>query len=149
MKARVIREYYVIRYHHAIFGARPDQTHPDMVAHPLSDGRYVVEEFADMRSAYIAAHRVIGSTLTEPKYLEGRSMAPGGADVLRVAEIEPCTIQDEGELVEFGILPPVRTITHVITGKEHIAGIPHFASASLSRYHPNNGWAVPAEVDVF
>lgn len=149
MKARVIREYYVIRYGHALFGARPDQTHPDMVAHPLSDGRYVVEEADSMSAAYIAAHRVIGSTLAEPKYLAGRSMAPGGVDVLRVAEIEPCTVQDANELVEFGILPPSRTITHVITGTEHIAGIPHFASAGLSRYDPVNGWPVPSEVDVF
>lgn len=86
----VIREFFAIRYTHSNFGARPDQTHPEMVTHPLSDGRYVVQECETMTAAYVAAHAVIGQLVDEGP-LKGRSMVRGDVEVIRAVEHEPVT----------------------------------------------------------
>jgi hypothetical protein len=142
----VIREFFAIRYSHAEFGARPDQTHPEMVAHALSEGRYVVQECDTMTAAYIAAHAAMG-TIIQDGPLKGRSMAGNGVEVVRAVEHEPVA-QDmsEEEALIFGdaFLP----VTMTITGSDTIPAIPHFASGKLSRYNPVNGWDVPKTIDV-
>lgn len=144
MQAKVNREFYAIRYSHSTFGARPDLTHPDMVAHALSDSRYIVQECVTMTAAYVAAHAVIGSIITDGP-LKGRSAVGGNVEVLRVAEHEPVEVDDG--LGIFSSTDGKKTVTMTITGIDVIEGVPHFATAPLSRYNPVNGWTTPATVD--
>lgn len=140
----VIREFYAIRYSHAEFGARPDQTHATMVSHPLSEGRYVVQECETMTAAYIAAHAAMG-TIIENGPLKGRSMAGGGVQVIRAVEHEPVQVGEEDEMWLDAF---VKTVTMTITASDTIPAIPHFASGPLSRYTPVNGWDVPKTIEV-
>lgn len=141
----VIREFFAIRYSHSDFGARPDQTHPDMVSHPLADGRYVVQECETMTAAYVAAHAAIGQ-LVENGPLKGRSIVGGDVEVIRAVEHEPVTLHSDDPMVS-GIWGD-KVVVMTITGTDHVKGIPHWSSAPLTRYHPVNGWEVPATITV-
>lgn len=141
----VIREFFAIRFSHAEFGARPDLTDPTMVDHPLSDGRYVVRECESMTAAYKAAHAAIGDSFADGP-LKGRSVVNGNVEVLRVAEHPPTPIRHDDSVWDELIGP--KTVTMTITGVDVVRGIPHWACAPLSRYHPLNGWDVPTTIDV-
>lgn len=142
--SKVIREFFAIRYSHAEFGARPDLTHAHMLQHELSEDRFVFVECADMIDAYTMAHAAIGTKI-ETGPLKGTSQVSGNVEVLRVAEHEPVqmavgqSILGEDEM---------RCVTMTITGKALIQGVPHFAQAELTRYHPVNGWVVPATIEL-
>lgn len=139
----VIREFFAIRYSHAEFGARPDQTHPPMVGHPLAEGRYVVQEFDTPTAAYIAAHAAMG-TIIQDGPLKGRSMAGGGVDVLRVVEHAAYQPINGDPFLDAFDMP----VSMTITASDSIPGIPHFASGPLSRYNPVNGWDVPKTIEI-
>lgn len=129
---KVTREFFGIRYRHADFGARPDQTHPELVCHPLSEGQYIVQEHGSMADAFMAAHAVIGTAVAEgPR--KGNSIAGGGVEVFRAVEHDPVT--------EIGLFGEEVIVTMKIMAVEPVNGIPHFASTSLSSYHPVNGVA--------
>ena len=147
--ANVIREFYAIRYSHADFGARPDQTHSEMVAHPLSDGRFVVVECETMTAAYIAAHAAIGAVMQEGP-MKGRSIVGSGVEVIRAVEHDPVTL---GAGAGAGAGDPffgmfARVVTMTITASDSIPGIPHFASGRLSNYHPVNGVVTPKTITI-
>lgn len=138
--AKVLREFFAIRYSHSEFGARPDLTHPEMVSHPLSEGKYIVKECANMTDAYIAAHSEIGMKVQSGP-LEGRSSVGSDVEVIRVAEHEPVEMDDG--LGPFSETNGVKTVTMTITGSDLVKGVPHWATAVLSRYNPVNGWESP------
>jgi hypothetical protein len=119
--------------------------HPEMVSHALSGNKYIVEECETMTEAYIAAHAAIGEVLMSGP-LKCRSKVNGDVEVLRVAEHEPVEVDDG--LGIFSATDGKKTVTMTITGVDVIPGIPHWASAPLSRYHPVNGSSAPHTIDV-
>lgn len=141
----VIREFFAIRFERSDFGARPDQTHPHLVDHPLSEGRYVVREFDTPTAAYIAGHAAM-ATIIQDGPLKGRSMASGGVEVIRA--VEHAAYQPIGDSTDMFLFAFELPVTMTITGMDKIPGIPHFAEGPLSRYNPVNGWDVPKTIDI-
>lgn len=142
----IIREVFAIRFSHSEFGARPDQTHPHMVDHPLSEGRYVVQECESMTDAYLAAHAAIGQTVADGP-LKGRSIVGGDVEIIRAVEHEPVETTWTDDPLWTGIMG-TKVVSMTINGRDTVKGIPHWASAPLTRYNPVNGWDAPATVTV-
>ncbi|MFT3819837.1 MAG: hypothetical protein QM750_19865 [Rubrivivax sp.] len=126
-RVAVMREFFAIRYTDKRFGARSD-----LVGHPLSQGLYAVVECEGLTDAYTKAHWAIGA-----------GEALGSVEVLRVVEHEPVPVEPDPV---FGG-PSEYKLT--VTGSDKISGIPHWASARLTRYEGHNGgWTVPGFIDV-
>lgn len=137
---KVISENYGVRYSGAGFGARPDLTDPELVSHPLSEGKKIVREYASFKEAFLEAHRLIGS---------GESQ--GDVDVIRITHHEPYQRHTGFFLSVFepNESTPKETVTMTVTGVHTIEGMPHFTSVKhLSRQHPVNGWVIPESIEI-
>jgi hypothetical protein len=92
------------------------------------------------------AYRFEGVKYTTPQEAVGAALkylaehpAVDCAEVERVTEHEPVNFDDMR-----GLLAENQNRTETVTGRQVIYGVQYYSrEASLSRYHPNNGWSVP------